>query len=115
MQISHDVIHREIAGEHILVPIGELALRRSGVFVITAIGAEIWEMLKDGKEYDNWRLPTEAEIMIILQLQGSGTANSDAKAIDEVMNADAYFAANGVVNRVSRPGNTAVRCVRDAY
>lgn len=52
MQISHDVIHREIAGEHILVPIGELALRRSGVFVITALGAEIWEMLKDGKEYN---------------------------------------------------------------
>lgn len=52
MQINHDVIHREIAGEHILVPIGELALRRSGVFVITALGAEIWEMLKDGKEYN---------------------------------------------------------------
>lgn len=52
MKISHDVIHREIAGEHILVPIGELALRRSGVFVITALGAEIWEMLKDGKEYN---------------------------------------------------------------
>ncbi|MBQ1227548.1 MAG: hypothetical protein IIX79_05620 [Alistipes sp.] len=73
------------------------------------------EVSADGKEYDNWRLPTEAEIRIILQLQGSGTANSDAKAIDEVMNADAYFAANGVVNRVSNPGNTAVRCVRDAY
>lgn len=53
MKISHDVIHREIAGEHILVPIGELALRRSGVFVITALGAEIWEMLKDGKEYND--------------------------------------------------------------
>jgi hypothetical protein len=53
MKISHDVIHREIAGEHILIPIGELALRRSGVFVITALGAEIWEMLKDGKEYND--------------------------------------------------------------
>ncbi len=53
MQISKEVIHREIAGEHILVPIGELALKRSGVFVITEIGAEIWEMLQSGKERDD--------------------------------------------------------------
>lgn len=52
MRISNDVIHREIAGEHILVPVGEIALRRSGVFVVTELGAEIWEMLKEGKEYD---------------------------------------------------------------
>ena len=51
MQISKDVIHREIAGEHILVPVGEFALHRSGVFVVTELGAEIWEMLRDGKEY----------------------------------------------------------------
>ena len=51
MQISKDVIHREIAGEHILVPTGEFALRRSGIFVITELGAESWEMLKDGREY----------------------------------------------------------------
>lgn len=51
MQISKDVIHREIAGEHILVPVGEFALHRSGVFVVTELGAEIWEMLWDGKEY----------------------------------------------------------------
>ena len=51
MRISKDVIHREIAGEHILVPTGELALRLSGIFVITELGAEIWEMLKAEKEY----------------------------------------------------------------
>ena len=51
MQISKDVIHREIAGEHILVPVGEFAVHRSGVFVVTERGAEIWEMLRDGKEY----------------------------------------------------------------
>ncbi|MBQ4096537.1 MAG: PqqD family protein [Clostridia bacterium] len=52
MQISREVIHREIAGEHFLVPVGELALKRSGVFVITEIGAEIWEMLQSGKKLD---------------------------------------------------------------
>lgn len=50
MQISKDVIHREIAGEHILIPAGELLLRRNGVFVITELGAEIWEMLEKGRE-----------------------------------------------------------------
>lgn len=52
MKINKDVIHREIAGEHILVPTGELALSRSGVFVITELGAEIWEMLQEEKEYE---------------------------------------------------------------
>ena len=52
MPISKDVIHREIAGEHILIPTGELVLRRSGVFVMTELGAEIWEMLQEGKDYD---------------------------------------------------------------
>ena len=52
MQISKDLIHREIAGEHILVPAGELALHRSGVFVINELGAEIWTMLTDGKDRD---------------------------------------------------------------
>ncbi|MBQ9717464.1 MAG: PqqD family protein [Clostridia bacterium] len=50
MQINKEVIHREVAGEHILVPIGETALRCRGVFAITEVGADIWEMLSDGKD-----------------------------------------------------------------
>ena len=49
MQISKDIIHREIAGEHILIPNGELALRCNGLYAITELGAEIWEYLKEGK------------------------------------------------------------------
>ena len=52
MKISKDVIHREIAGEHILVPIGALALRHSGIFAISELGAAIWEILQEGKEYN---------------------------------------------------------------
>jgi len=64
MQVNENVIHREIAGEHILVPTGEFALHRSGVFVITELGAEIWEMLKSGMEYDRilWKLLDEYEV-----------------------------------------------------
>ena len=50
MQISKDAIHRNIAGEHILIPTGKMALQYSGVFVITEIGAEIWEMLQTGMD-----------------------------------------------------------------
>lgn len=50
MQINKEVIHREIAGEHILVPIGETALHHSGVFAVSEVGADIWEMLCGGKD-----------------------------------------------------------------
>ncbi|MBQ7923009.1 MAG: PqqD family protein [Clostridia bacterium] len=50
MLINKNVVHREIAGEHILVPVGETALRYSGIFSITEVGAKIWEMLRDGKD-----------------------------------------------------------------
>ena len=50
MQINKNIIHREIAGEHILIPLGETVLQYNGVFAITEIGAEIWEMLQNGKD-----------------------------------------------------------------
>ena len=50
MQINKNVIHRDIAGEHILIPVGETALHRNGVFAITEVGAKIWEMLCAGKD-----------------------------------------------------------------
>ena len=50
MQLNKDIIHREIAGEHILIPTGETALHYNGIFAITEIGAEIWEMLQNGED-----------------------------------------------------------------
>ena len=50
MQVNKNVVHREIAGEHILIPIGETALHYNGVFAITEVGAEIWKMLCEGKD-----------------------------------------------------------------
>ena len=68
---------------------------------------------------DDWRLPTEAELNIIINYQG--TKGSDADAIDYLLNATWYWAANG---RVYNPkeetygggsnGITAFRCIRDA-
>ena len=70
------------------------------------------------KEYvvlDDWRLPTEAELKIIMNYQG--TSGTDADAIDYLLNAQWYWAANGRVENSKTQGNngiTATRCIRDA-
>lgn len=79
-----------------------------------------------GKEvvYDDFRLPTEAELMIITELQG--TADVSADAIDYLLNGIYYYAASGRVFNPNNDQNTeeppasatsswGIRCVRDAY
>ena len=80
--------------------------------------------------YDNWRLPTEAELNIIIMLQGGDGVNADA--IDFLLNGRYYMSANGPVynpkntagtNGATQPAfsnkwdadDVAIRCVRDAY
>lgn len=78
---------------------------------------EYIEVTQDGKVYDDWRLPTEAEVKIILSHQ----YESDAMA--EVLSGKYYWCAytadgkNYVQNTQtsSTSNNTAVRCVRDYY
>ena len=71
-----------------------------------------------GKVYDDWRLPTAAEIDIIIQHQKS----SDAMA--EVLSGSRYYCAYNIENgqpehtKSSAGGNSGschVRCIRDAY
>lgn len=63
--------------------------------------------------YDNWRLPTAAEIQIIIDFQYVENA-----AMDEVLSGPYYWSATGAVNN---PGSSddgdqsAVRCIRDVY
>lgn len=72
--------------------------------------------------HDNWRLPTEAELKIIMEIQG--TKNSNADAIDYLLNGRYYMSASGPVfndkydqsnNSTASNDNAAIRCVRDAY
>ena len=74
--------------------------------------------------YDDFRLPTEAELMIITELQG--TADVSADAIDYLLNGIYYYAASGRVFNPNNDQNThtppesvtsswGIRCVRDAY
>jgi len=72
------------------------------------------EVAKDGTVYDDWRLPTRAELDIILNFQG--TENSEADAIDFLLNGNYYYHAGG---RTSNPNYNVAgaepRCVRDAF
>lgn len=69
------------------------------------------EVAKDGTVYDDWRLPTQAEIMIIYKYQ------NDSDAMDEVLAGNSYWSASGLVAKpgVNRPSDKAIRCIRDAY
>ena len=72
------------------------------------------EVAEDGTVYDDWRLPTEAELKIIMDFQG--TENADADAIDYLLNAAYYYSASGrVYNSKNNMNGTGVRCVRDVY
>ena len=90
---------------------------------------EVDDLNDDGKApyivYDNWRLPTEAELRIIMDLQGG--EGVDAPAIDFLLNGGYYMSASGPVFNPKNTSNVkeaadkwsvsdvAIRCVRDAY
>ena len=48
MKIKGEYIIREIAGEHLLVPVGETALELNGMVILNPVGAEIWSGLEAG-------------------------------------------------------------------
>ena len=90
---------------------------------------EVDDVNDDGKNpvevHDNWRLPTEAELKIIMEIQGQN--GQDADAIDYLLNGAYYMSASGPVYNeknsdktkpVANPMNAtgvAIRCVRDAF
>lgn len=69
------------------------------------------EVARDGKVYDDWRLPTKAEINIIYKYQNA------SDVMDEVLAGDRYWSASGLVTKPGEndPGDRAIRCIRDAY
>lgn len=61
------------------------------------------------KVYDDWRLPTPAELEIIATFQ-----NVENSAIDEVLVSNAYWSSNGEYSvRTDGDPGTRIRCVRD--
>lgn len=50
MKLNQDLIRRNIAGEHILIPVGETAKDYNGIFVMSPVADRIWELLEQGKD-----------------------------------------------------------------
>ena len=68
------------------------------------------------KVYKDWRLPTAAEIIFIINNQGA--SGEDAASIDYLLNGGFYYSASGPVYNLKRMSNQtdkAIRCVHDIY
>lgn len=47
MKIRKNLLKREIAGESFLVPLGKSVYDSNGLFVLTEVGAFIWDLLPE--------------------------------------------------------------------
>lgn len=50
MKIRYELIKRTIAGETFLVPIGDAAMRYSGLFALNEVGVFLWDALPAAKD-----------------------------------------------------------------
>lgn len=74
---------------------------------------EYVEVDREGNVYDDWRLPTAAELKLIIDFQYKPDA-----AMDEVLAGKSYYSASGPVRNDQGSNSisgTAIRCVRDVY
>ena len=53
MTIQKELVKREIAGDTILVPVGKTVYDSNGLFILTELGAFIWELLPDAAGEDD--------------------------------------------------------------
>ena len=69
------------------------------------------EVARDGTVYNDWRLPTAAEVKIIYKYQ------NDSDAMDEVLSGESYWSASGEEDNPdpTDAGTKRIRCIRDAY
>ena len=52
MKLKQQLIRREIAGENVLIPVGEMAQNHVGLFVLNELGAFIWDVLPQAEDED---------------------------------------------------------------
>lgn len=52
MKINGEFILREIAGDTILVPVGQTALKFNGIITLEPVGATIWKSLEAGLNFE---------------------------------------------------------------
>ena len=47
MRIKKELIKRQVAGDTILVPVGQAVYDSNGLFVLNEVGAFLWDLLPD--------------------------------------------------------------------
>ncbi len=50
MEIKKQVILRSVAGEHMLIPVGETVFQYNGIFMLTESGKILWENIVKGAD-----------------------------------------------------------------
>lgn len=83
---------------------------KDGIAMAASHCKEYVEVAKDGTVYDDWRLPTKAEIEIIARFQ-----RVEGSAVDVVLAGRNYYSASEIVNLGQGNNGTFLRCIRDAY
>jgi hypothetical protein len=53
MEIKKDLLKREIAGDSFLIPVGKSVYDTNGMFVLTELGAFIWDLLPQVKDAED--------------------------------------------------------------
>ena len=74
MKVSKDFIMRDIAGEHILVPVGAAASKFNGLITLNEIGQFIFELLAEDRTLDQLAEKITEEYEVSLE-----TARADAE------------------------------------
>lgn len=52
MEIKKQVVLRSVAGEYMLIPIGETVFEYNGIFMLTESGKFLWENIEKGAEVE---------------------------------------------------------------
>ena len=78
MKVSDQFIMRTIAGENILIPVGDAAISGKGLIIFSESGAFIYQKLKDGY--------TREEIVEALTAEYEVSADKVSKDVDAFLN-----------------------------
>lgn len=53
MKIKKELLKREIAGESFLIPLGKTVYDDNGMFILTELGAFIWDLLPQAESQED--------------------------------------------------------------
>lgn len=82
MEIKKEVILRSVAGEHMLIPVGETVFEYNGIFMITESGKFLWNNIVNGAD--------EKELIDLLKKEYGidyDTASADVNEFIEMLKA----------------------------